>query len=312
MGQRPFVAISLFGAVCALALACNDLGGGGGGGGGGINFTRGYVFVRPDDQNVYLADERDLTALAALTTGGGSQQPSLSPDGAQVVFVHRGAGGNELQVVSTSGGTPSTLLPADGTHPNARSPVFSADGATVSFVYDAADGARLASVAATGQGVVDLTQGALSYASPSVLPDGTLLAAAGSSGSQLTQLERVDPVSGAIENVTNSLGAQVDGIANRVVASPDGTKAAFDGFPASGGPARIFVIDLNTLEVSQLTDHPGDANATDSYPTWAGAGAVAFSSDLGGAPQVYTAQATEIGVAGQLVLPSAMMPWFGP
>jgi len=302
------------GALCglgALSISCNDLGGGGGGG-GGINFTRGYAFVRPDDQNVYLADQSDLTQLAALTTGGGNQQPSLSPLGTQVVFVHRSGSGNELDVVSTSGGTPSTLLPADGAHPNARTPVFSNDGATVFFVYDASDGARLASVGTSGQGTVDLTSGALSYGSPSVLPDGSLLVAAGNASSQLTQLETVSPDTGVVNSVTNTLGDAVSGIANRVVASPDGTFAAFDGQPAAGGPSRIFVIDLNSLVVTQLTDHPGEPNATDSYPTWVDSGTVAFSSDLGGAPQVYTAPSSASMTAGQLSLPSATMPWFGP
>lgn len=298
--------------ACALLLACNDLGGGGGGGGGGINFTQGYVFVRPDDQNLSLADVSDLTQLAALTTTGGAQQPSLSPNGKQVVYVHRTETGNELAVVSTSGGTPSTLLPADGTHPNARSPVFSADGATVFFVYDAQEGARLASVGTSGQGAVDLTSGGRALASPSVLPDGSVLAITGSSSAQLTQLVRVDPTTGEVTDLTPVLENAVNGVSNRVVASPDGTRAVLDGRPSGGGAARIYVIDLRSFDVTLLSDHPGEPNAIDSFPTWVGPETVAFTSDLGGAPQLYTTPANAALTAGQLTLPSATMAWFGP
>lgn len=303
-------------AVTAFSVSCNDLGvsggGGGGGGGGGINFVRGYAFVRPDDRNIYVADNTDLTQVAALTSNGGNEEPAVSPTGKQVVFVHRDpSGASELDVVSTSGGAVSTVLPADGTHPNLRTPVFSPDGALVVFAYDSGATSRLAIVSVSGQQVADLTSGALSYASPSFLPDGTILAAAGNSPSELTQLERIDPVSGQVSSVINYLGSEVLSVTDRVVASPDGSKAALEG-RISTGVTRIFLADLSGGSVIRFTDHPGDPNASDTYPTWVGTNTVAFSSDTGNANQVYTAPVASTMTAGQLTLPAAIMPWFGP
>jgi TolB protein len=99
--------------------------------------------------------------------------------------------------------------------------------------------------------------------------------------------------------------------AARVVLSTDGTRAAFD---ASNdiGVTRIFVVELATGVVSQLTDHPGDALANDSFPTWVGSTEVGFSSDSGGADQVYEVSAGAARSSGTLVLPSAVEPWHGP
>jgi Tol biopolymer transport system component len=56
--------------------------------------------------------------------------------------------------------------------------------------------------------------------------------------------------------------------------SPDGTKIVFEG--ALGANYEIFVLDVPTGDVTQLTDAPGD----DSWPVWSPDGAkVAFSSE---------------------------------
>lgn len=306
---------AVFVAVTALSISCNDLGdGGGGGGGGGVNFTRGYVWVNPDSRDVYIANESDVSTSAALTSNGGNQDPAISPTGKQVAFVHHDASGNsEIDVVSTSGGAASTLVPADGSHPNARSPVFSPDGSSVYFVYDNGGTSQLAVVGTTGAGLADITTGSLAYAAPAVAPDGTLVAAAGSSASSLTQIERVDPTSGQATNITNSLPTDVVTIADRISVSPDGSQAVFEARTTSS-VTRIFAIDLNNPgTVVQLTDHPGDATANDSYPSYVDASTVAFSSDVGGASQVYTTSSNPPSPqAGTLIIPSAIMPFHGP
>jgi Tol biopolymer transport system component len=56
--------------------------------------------------------------------------------------------------------------------------------------------------------------------------------------------------------------------------SPDGTRIVFTG--ARGGSYEIYVLDLRTGDVMQLTDAPGD----DSWPAWSPDGStIAFSSE---------------------------------
>jgi hypothetical protein len=61
-----------------------------------------------------------------------------------------------------------------------------------------------------------------------------------------------------------------------------------------GRRARIFVLDLTTLALTQLTDYPGEPNAVDSAPAWVGSANLAFSSTTGGADQVYVLPADSV------------------
>lgn len=282
------------------------------GGGGGIgSFTRGFVFVK-SDRNVYLADSSNYRATPIqLTTDGGNRHPSLSRDGRQVVYVH---GGNELDVVrAASGVSPTSIYVASGGRTNLRTPVFSPDGNFVVFAYDLAGTSVLGRVNVDGSGLRDLTSG---VASPSFYPTGgSVLAIAGPSSAQFSQLVRVDVLTGSPTNVAGSLG-QACTVVNRAVISPDGTRAAFDGRLFSGGfcsgPTRIFVMDLGNRSVNQLTDYPGDPTAADGFPTWVGTDQVGFSSSVGGADQIYVLRANAIMTSGGLVIPSASEPYYGP
>ena len=313
-----------------LASGCGLLGGGGGtgggaGGGGGTNmisFSKGYVFVRKDDRNVYLADEKDLQTTARLTTAGGARHPSLSRDGKRVVFARTVGSETELATVSTSGGTSTTVLASSATAKNFRNPVFSNDGAQLFFSYDVGAGTLVGVVNIDGTGFKSVGTSSLSYASPSVFspPDGgssgadagtDVLVGAGSTFSSLLQIEKVNSASGAGSNVSSMLGTEAQGIANRIVISPDGTRAAFDGRMQTGG-TRIFVINLTSKTVTRLTDYPADPDANDSFPCWVGNEKVGFSSDTGGNDQVYALPATAMNSSGGLTLPSAVEPWYGP
>ena len=74
-----------------------------------------------------------------------------------------------------------------------------------------------------------------------------------------------------------TLGNDALDISNRVIASPDGQLAAFDGRLGTGS-SRIFVLNLSTLVVTQLTDYPNEPNASDTSPAWVGSANLAFSS----------------------------------
>ncbi len=310
--------LGLLGLPFLLCACLPDGGGGGGGGAGGgggtNNFAKGFTFVRKDDRNLYVSDQSDYNTVSALTTGGGVHQPSLSQDGARVVFVLQSGTASEIDVVSATGGTPSTVV-STATQPtlsNLRTPVLSPDGSKVVFAYDMGAGSALAVVNVDGSGLQTLAGGSLSYSSPSFYPDGlSVLAATGSSASNLSQMEKVTLASGQSTNVTSTLGLEAMSVANRVVISPDGTQAAFDG-RLSSGASRIFVINLSSQTVHRLTDYPADPTANDTFPCWVGTGEVGFSSDTGGNDQVYQLAATSNLGSGGLVLPSAIEPWFGP
>ncbi len=300
-------------ALVSLGLGCELPEDGGGGGIGVSNFRQGFVFVRSDDRNIYASDRSTgYTDVGRLTSNGDNKHPALSPNGAQVVFVHQAASGSELLVVPLSGGEPRVLLAQDATTGRFAHPTFSPDGEQVAFTFERGGGSVLAVINADGSGFQALSSGALSYASASWYPDGrSVLVAAGNLGSGFSQLERVNVTTGASENLLNGLGNEATRIRNRVVLSKDGSRAAFDG-ELSSGVTRIFVVNLSTRAVTQVTDYPADPNANDSFPSWTSASELAFSSDTGGNDQVYTVSATAVKQGGSLRLPSAIEPWFGP
>ena len=65
--------------------------------------------------------------------------------------------------------------------------------------------------------------------------------------------------------------------------SPDGQKIAFSAF--SGGDSEVYIIDLNTEQVTPLTNN---AAVEDRYPTWSPNGQkIAFASDRDGDYDIY-------------------------
>ncbi len=298
-----------------ILSGCELTGGGGGTGGGtgGIDFLKGYVFVRKDDRNVYLADDRNLQkALGPLTTSGGTRHPSLSRDGKRVVFSRLVGADTELATVPTSGGTPTVVLGSSPLVKDLRNPVFSKDGTKIYFSYDHGSSSSIGVVNVDGTEFKSLAGTAsLSYGAPSLFADGlTLLAGAGNNPGALTQLERIDLATGMPTNLTTNLGTlEGQAVVNRVVISPDGTRAAYDGRVTSQS-TRIFVINLATRVVTKLTDYTMDAN--DSFPCWVGNDKVGFSSDSGGNDSVYALSAASMSTSGGLAVGGATEPWYGP
>jgi hypothetical protein len=84
----------------------------------------------------------------------------------------------------------------------------------------------------------------------------------------------------------------------------------------SDSGARIFVAELGgePPTVTQITEHVGDPNAADSFPTWVSNTTVGFTGSVAGGESIYTVPATppEAGPgAGTLEVPSAEQPWYG-
>ena len=214
-----------------------------------------------------------------------------------------------LVVVPTAGGAVSTVLTASAQVKNFKAPVFSPDGARIAFGFDDGTSTSIGLINADGTGFQKLANGGLAQASPSFTPDGlALLVAAGNPGLGYTQIERIALATNSVTNVTNTLGIEAQGIVNRLVLSPDGTKAAFDG-RVSTGLTRIFAIDLSTKMVTQV--YAGEMGTNDTYPCWMSNTAVAFSSDSGGNDNVYQVSLPS-STSASLLVPKAIQPWFGP
>lgn len=307
---------NLVAAAALVALSgCELFGGGGGGGGGGgtsdVTFDTGFTFVRKDDRNVYIADESDYATVAALTQSADVRTPALSPDGKRIVFVKGQGASSSLAVVPSAGGDVSVVLAATAQASNFKTPSFSPDGQRLAFAFDEAGTSSIGLVGADGQGFAKLLGGtAMAYGMPSWAPDGrSVYAAAGNAGLGFTQVVRVDVESGTPETVTNTLGNEAMGIANRLAVSPDGTKALFDG-RVSSGVTRLFLLDLSGKTVTKANDYAAEPNANDSFPCWVDINTYAFSSDSGGNDNVYTKAVSGAGGV-TLVLPKAIEPWFG-
>ena len=301
----------------ALVLSGCELFGGGGGGGGGtggdggtsaFTFEKGFTFVRRDDRNVYLVDDADTQTATTLTQSANVRTPSFSADGKQIVFVRGTSMDAEIAIVPTVGGLIKTVVSTSTTQRNFKTPVFSPDGTQVAFGFDSGATSGVGLINVDGTNARTLPNGGLSQAFPSFTPDGTaIIVAAGNAGLGFTQIERVALASGQVTNVTNVLGNEALGISNRLVLSPDGTKAAFDGL-VSSGVTRLFVIDLGSRVVTSL--YSSEPGTNDSFPCWMGNTSIAFSSDSGGNDSIYKVNLPS-STSASLLVPKAVEPWYG-
>ena len=311
---QPSAGTASLGLLVALLLSgCELFGGGGGGGGTGggggstFLFDKGFTFTRRDDRNVYVVDDADVQTTSALTQSGNVRTPSFSKDGRSIVFVRGTSTDSEIAIVPAAGGIVKTVVSTSAQQRNFKTPVFSPDGTQVAFSFEGGASTAIGLINVDGTNARVLATGGLAQASPAFTPDGTaVIVAAGSPGLGYTQIERVTLATNTVTNVTNTLG-DAQSIANRLVISPDGTKAAYDGLVSSGA-SRIFVIDLSTKAVTM--PWAGEASANDTFPCWLSDTAVAFSSDSGGNDSIYKANLpTSTGVS--LLVPKAIEPWYG-
>lgn len=306
--------------LAAGLAACEPLDeGGGGGGGGSVLFTRGFAFVRGDDRNVYVVDDRgDPNSPKRLTTSGGASHPAVSRNGRSIVYVHQAGSTFELRTVPTDGSAqPSTVLTSGAGCSgctNLRYPTFNPAGTVIVFAFNRGSGNySLGRVNTDGSGFQALTNDpSTSYGAPSFYPDGqSVLVPTGTSSTQLTQLQRVS-LTGGVSPIANDLGPEVQTVLNRAVVSPDGQKVALDG-RLSSGASRIFVGPLSPYSAPRrVTDRSGvDASAQDTFPSWMNGDQVGFLSTAGGGQSIYRVSTSGTPGPGTLLIPSAGEPAYG-
>jgi Tol biopolymer transport system component len=299
-------------AIILLLPGCEFLPGGGGGGTGGgggsmFTFDKGFAYTRRDDRNVYLADESDTQTSTTLTQSGNVRTPSFSADGKQIVFVRGTTMESEIAIVPTAGGLITSVISSSAMQRNLKTPVLSPNGTQVAFGFDDGTSTRIGLINVDGTNARTLPSGGLAQAYPSFTPDGSgLIVAAGSPGLGYTQIERITLATDQVTNVTNVLGNEAMNISNRLIISPDGTKAAFDG-TVSTGETRLFVIDLGSKVVTR--PYAGEPGTNDTFPCWIGTSALAFSSDSGGNDNVYRVN-LPVSTSPSLLVPKAIEPFY--
>ncbi|HZH78896.1 MAG TPA: hypothetical protein VEY88_22905, partial [Archangium sp.] len=193
----------------------------GGGGTAGSAFSRGFVFVRESDRNVYALDDKgNPNSPLVLTRHGGVYQPAVSRNGLLVAYVYRSGSTFELRTVPTTGqGQPSTLLSSTALTgctgcSNFSYPTFSPDGRTLVFTLSQNNRTLLARVNTDASGFRLLT-GSSSYVfgPATFMPDGrSVLAAGGSLAGQHNHLIQVNVDSGADAVLNFNLGNEALGV----------------------------------------------------------------------------------------------------
>ena len=319
--KRTVAAVWVAAAVLMLS-ACEPIDEGGGAGvDGPLTFTNGYVFVRGNSGDVFLVNEVDpnVTQQLSTPTTNGARHPALSRDGRQVVYARLTGTASELVRVGTAeGSVPTVVLGAAATGgQNLRNPVFSPAGNFIVFVYDIGTTSFLGLVNVDGTGFTQLAGNAgRSYGAPFFVTSASsgtaVLAPAGPSRSELTQLDQVTLSPRSVLTLSNNL-TSTDGqltVVGRVVQSPDGQRLAFDA-RAGLGATRIYVAAFSGTVVQPADRLTSLTEGQETLPTWVGNARVGFSSSAGGNDNVYTASATVLRGSATLVVPSARDPWFG-
>jgi Tol biopolymer transport system component len=284
-------------------------------GGGTPSFRTGFVYVRRDDRNVYLADDSASSVPIPITSGGENFMPALSKDASEIVFVH-GSGANaeiDTNSVSAASGTaPTRVVTSDPSHSNFRNPLFSPDGSYIVFAYDSNGSSMLGRVSATGGSIQRIIGGSSrSYTSPSFFPGGSqLLAASGSTPANYDSLEQVSITGTA--SLLAVLPNETFGLANRAQISPDGNHIALDALSQASGASWLYAYNIAGGTYTRLVYYPAAPLANETFPTWVGTSQVGYSSDFGGGDEVYVVASSAHDGSGVLKVPSAIEPFYAP
>ncbi len=209
---------------------------------------------------------------------GVESNPTLSPDGKDVVYVSDGSGNLDIYRLRVGGGK-ATLLTADSPADDSM-PAISPDGERIAFRSER-DGGGIFVMGATGESVRRLTD--FGY-DPSWSPDGREIVVAGGVANYPTDLSASATDLTAVEVETGNRRVLGKGInAMRPRWSPHGQRIAFWTRRAPSGQRDIFTVAADGSQASAAPTDVTNDSALDWSPAWTPDGsALYFSSNRGG------------------------------
>jgi len=266
------------------------------------DFSRDWAAAIREAYGSFLEQQKSASEYGPVLIdekrGGGelNLSPALSPDGRRIVFLsERDLFSVDLYLADAETGKVIRKLASTATDPHFDSLQWIGSAGAWS-----PDGQRFAqAVVRKGKGalaVIDTGSGERvqeavfddlgEIQTPSFLPDGRRIIFSALQGG-IVDMWVYDLASGTKQRLTNDAFAEM-----QPVVSPDGRRAAFvtDRFTTrldtlSFGSYRLGLIDLDTLETSEL---PGYEGASHTNPQWSPDGAdLYFLSDVDGASNVH-------------------------
>jgi Tol biopolymer transport system component len=203
----------------------------------------GGVHVLQPDLYVMNADG---SGLAKVTQGG---DPAWSPDGETLAFAAWHAGNLEIFTAKVDGSSVTRVTQRPGTN---RWPAWSPDGSSIAFVSASLSSSMIHVMSADGSHIRQLTPPSLQAHSPTWSPDGKHIAFSGT-GYDSFNLDIY---------IIASDGSDLQNISDHPAVdfgpawSPDGSRLAFTS--DRDGNKELYVIDLRSGVLRNLTNHPGD------------------------------------------------------
>jgi len=235
--------------------------------------------------------QRRPVGIAYELTYSQNYDPSLSPDGARMVYISV-IDGREQLVIASVDGTHATQITRDSI--DHEDPAWSPDGRRIAFTYVAHGEERIAVMNVDGTGVELLTPATMRTIHPSWTPDGTRLLFCTDDDLRPPAKNASDLYS--LDMRTKTLTRFMTGGVNTFpVMSPDGKRIAFRRMLGEMN-SEVFVANADGSDARNLTNHP----AFDGWPSWSPDGTrIAFASNRNAAYQIWVMNAD--GSAPRLV-----------
>jgi len=228
------------------------------------------------------APKRPIT-LAYQVTHSVNIDPSLSPDGRQMVFISVIAGKEQLFTMNLDGSDPRQLTHDDADH---EDPSWSPDGKKIAFVLVAGTVERIYLMNVDGSHLEPLTPAGLRVIHPHWSPDSTKVIYCTDDDQVPGQKNDSEIYSIEIASGTNVklIGG---GINTYPSWSPDGKRIAFRKI-IDNGNSEVFVANADGSGIRNLTNNP----AFDGWPAWSPDGSeIAFASNRNSSYEIYVMNA---------------------
>jgi TolB protein len=229
------------------------------------------------------AAQRSAVSQAYQLTHTAKYDPSLSPDGARMVYITVIDGREQLFIMSVDGTGSRQLTRDDADH---EDPAWSPDGKSIAFVYVRDKLEIISLLNADGSGMQHLTPESVRAIHPNWSPDGSKLAYC--TDDDLAPPRKNDADILFIDMHTRRITTLITGGVNTYPSwSPDGKRMAFRRMLGEMN-SEVFIANADGTDARNLTNHP----AFDGWPSWSPDGTrIAFASNRNSSYQIFTMSA---------------------